>query len=146
MQNLKIDDGSVRLSINDDDTRIISFNPKDELFAEKFYLLLTNFRSQIDKFSERAEEVDRVDTVDEDGIPTNIRERIALLKDVCSYMREQIDMVFGQGTSQTAFGDAYNLDMFEQFFDGITPFIKDARTEKVKKYLPPKHPKPRKRR
>ena len=43
-------------------------------------------------------------------------------------------MVFGAGTSEKAFGEAQTLNMFEQFFDGITPYIQGARGQKVSKY------------
>jgi hypothetical protein len=49
-------------------------------------------------------------------------------------MRGQIDVLFGEGTSQKAFGNALELGMFEQFFSGITPFVQTVRKEKIAKY------------
>lgn len=57
-----------------------------------------------------------------------------LTKDLCAYLRKQIDTLFGAGTSDTAFGKANTPEMFVQFFDGITPFIQTAREKKVSKY------------
>ena len=64
----------------------------------------------------------------------NTQETLDFVVEVCNFLREQIDKVFGAGTSQTVFGETQSLEMFEQFFTGITPFIKSSRTEKVTKY------------
>lgn len=132
--NLNIDTGVVRLTINDDPKRVIKFNPSDVVFAEKFYRLIKEFELKQVSYQTRADEIDAVKDVDEHGIPANIEDSFEFLKDVCGYMREKIDGVFGEGTSQTAFEDAVNLEMFEQFFDGITPFIEKARTKKTQAY------------
>jgi hypothetical protein len=68
------------------------------------------------------------------GVPVNMKEKLALMLDICYFMRGQMDSVFGVGTSQKVFGDANTLDMFTQFFDGITPFIQKNRAEKMAKY------------
>lgn len=132
--NLNIDTGVVRLTINDDPKRVIKFNPSDVVFAEKFYRLIKEFELKQVSYQARADEIDAVKEVDDHGIPVNIEDSFEFLKDVCGYMREKIDSVFGEGTSQTAFEDAVNLEMFEQFFDGITPFIEKARTQKTQVY------------
>lgn len=137
MQNLNIDDGTIHLSINNDETRVISFNPKDSLFAEKFYRLIENFKVDLKKYEERAKEIDAVTEVDENQVPVNMQERFDLLKEVCNYFKSETDKVFGEGTSNKVFGDTVDLDMFTQFYDGISPFINKARTEAVKKYIPP---------
>jgi hypothetical protein len=49
-------------------------------------------------------------------------------------LRDEVDAVFGDGTSQMVFGGAYTLDVFEQFFNGIIPYVEKARANKVKKY------------
>ena len=124
MQSLKIDLGTIQLAVNDDPERIIEFNPQDIGFAERFYALLSEFDVKSREFYERAEKIDNNDV--ENGL--------GLMREMCEYMREKIDQVFGEGTSQKAFGNAMTLNMFEQFFVGVTPYIQKARTEKVKQY------------
>lgn len=137
MDSLKIDSGEIRLSVNDDPSRVIAFNPDDTLFAEKFYKIVGEFESKMKEYKTRAGEIDRDVSLDNNGIPANVQDRISLLHEICAFVRERIDYVFGDGTSQTAFGDALNLGMFVQFFSGITPFIQSARSEKIAKYITP---------
>lgn len=134
VQGLKIDAGNIRLAINDDPDRIIEFDPNDVLFVEKFYRLIKEFDDKRRGYLTRAEKLEANDEKDETGLLKNAGDRLDLLKEVCKFMREQIDEVFGEGTSQAAFGDAYNIEMIQQFFEGITPYIEKARAEKIKKY------------
>ena len=137
MQNLKIDTGEIELSINNDASRVIRFNPTDINFAERFYALVGGFEAKLSDFQARTIELDKVTDEDGNGLPANLPDRLALMREACEYMREQIDSVFGLGTSETVFGKGMSLDMFGQFFDGITPFIKKSRTEKMTQYQTP---------
>lgn len=145
MQNINIGTGEISLSVNGDPKRLIAFNPRDTLFAQKFYRLIGNFRTKSNEYISRATQMDAVTDVDESGLPLNLQERLDLVNDICGYVREQIDIVFGEGTSQIAFGDANSLDAIGDFFDGITPYVRQARANKVEKYIPKKSSKPRKR-
>lgn len=131
MNSLRIDAGLVRIVINDDPERVIEFNPGDVLFAERFYNLLAEFEAKESDFSSRAEALDQTEV-------DNMGERLAFMREVCEFMRAKIDGLFGAGTSQKAFGDSLSLEMFEQFFAGITPFIKAARQERTAQYRPRK--------
>lgn len=135
MENLNIDDGTKRIMINDDPTRVIEFNPSDVVWVEKFQGLRKDFAVKELEFKKRCDEVDSCTDVDENGIPVNFEARVALLREVCEFIREKIDQLFGAGTSKKAFGDTLNLDMFEQFFNGITPFIQAARNKKMAAYI-----------
>jgi len=132
--SIRIETGVKRIMINDDPTRVIEFNPKDVVFAERFYSLIGEFKDTEKGFMARAEALDAVTEIDEFGLPVNAGERIKLIRDLCEWSRDKIDQVFGVGTSQAAFGDAVELEMFTQFFEGITPFIEQARGEKTQQY------------
>ena len=124
MQSLKIDLGTVKLAVNDDPEKVIEFNPTDVGMAERFYDLLTEFDTKSQEYQKKAFEID----------PEDIESGLSLMREMCEYMRGKIDYVFGDGTSEKAFGNAMTLNMFEQFFAGITPYIQKARSEKVKQY------------
>ena len=134
MDSIRIDSGVKRIAVNSDETLVIEFNPEDIVFVEKFYGLIKQFEAKEAEFRQRAEEIGANEGVDELGIPVNTVESIRLALELCDYLRGQIDAVFGAGTSQKAFGEARTLNMFEQFFEGITPFIQGARKEKMEKY------------
>jgi len=134
LESIAIDTGEKRVCINGDESRVIVFNPGDVLFAEKFYVLAGEFQTKLTKFQRKALEFDSAAEVGADGFPANTTARLELMKGVCGYLRGRIDYLFGIGTSETAFGEAQTLNVFVQFFEGITPLIQGARNEKVLKY------------
>jgi hypothetical protein len=135
MDSIRIETGIKRIAINDDPERVIEFNPTDVLFAEKFYNLIRAVEKKEVEYLQRANEVVNNQSVDDNGIPENLESGISLLREVCEFVRGEIDKVFGSGTSQKAFGDTYSFDVFEQFLDGITPFIKSSRSQKTAQYI-----------
>jgi len=136
MDTLRIDSGTVSLTINDDPNRVISFDPTDVVFIEHLYQLMKEFEEQAKQYEQKALLLDEGVAVDDNNIPTNLAERIALTKEVCQFVRLKIDEVFGKGTAQTVFGDSYTLLSLGQFFDGLTPYIQKARQKQVAKYSP----------
>ena len=134
MDNIRIDTGVRRLTINDDPERVIEFNPEDVLFVERFYALIKTFQEKEVEFQKRVDELSAEEEKDSYGVPVNTQEILEFVIEVCNFLREQIDNVFGPGTSMTVFADTQSLDMFEQFFNGIAPFVQTARTKKVAKY------------
>ena len=138
MDTLQINTGEKRIAINGDPERVIVFNPSDVRFAERFYGLIKEFEDKLKEYQPRSEEIEIHQDVDENGVPLNLPDKLALMREVCEYMRSKIDELFGAGTSQKAFGDALVLGVFEQFFVGITPFIQAARTEKISQYTTPR--------
>lgn len=135
MSNINIDTGEIRLTINDDPKRVVVFNPSDALFAERFYNLLQTFGEEREILEAKYDEIEQNQEVDKNGLPANIKQKFDLVKETCQMIKEKIDYVFGENTSQIAFGDSVNLDVFAQFFEGITPFIEKTREKKVKKYI-----------
>lgn len=133
MDNIQINTGEKRVTINGDHERVIVFNPMDTLFAERFYALLGEMKKTLKDFKAKGEALKTAER-DEDGMPVNMQEHINLQKELCDYLRERIDKTFGEGTSQKAFGEVRNLDVYVQFFDGILPFFQQARAERVALY------------
>ena len=135
MDKLKINTGAVRLLVDCDGVENeISFNPTDLTFVENLYKLISELDAKKEEFAYKEAELDKNNVTDENGIPNNAAERIDLIKEVCIYLRGRLDDVFGPETSNRVFGSTNTLDMFEQFFEGITPYILKARTDKTAKY------------
>lgn len=137
MDTLQITTGEKRIAINGDEARVIVFNPTDIIFAEKFYKLISEFETQLTIFQVQSEELDEVKKLDASGLPVNMSARITLMRETCEYIRGKIDYLFGEGTSQKAFGDVMNFEVINQFFDGMAPHIQTARAEKIAKYVTP---------
>lgn len=125
--------GIKRIAINDDPNNVIEFNPTDVLFVERFYAMCQEFQVRLEEFDQRYAKLNEVG-LDENGMLTDANDNFALQKEFCTYVRGKIDDLFGNGTSQKVFGNALSVDMITDFFEGITPFIWDARNERVKKY------------
>jgi hypothetical protein len=130
--SIKITRGK-RILINDG-PEYIEFDPGDVLFAEKFYSLMREFETRMDEFKVKSAEIDANEKLDEHGFPANAADKLALMRALADFIRDRIDYVFGVGTSQKAFGDSFSLDMVSQLFEGLTPFIGAARTEKINRY------------
>lgn len=138
MDSLVLTTSEKRITITRDGANVgtVVFNPEDVTFAERFYKIMGEFQERYNEFSQRAKVIDANQTLDTDGLPVNTGERIAFLKDACQYFRERIDILFGIGTSQVAFGDVMELEIFPQFLQGIAPYIQQARASKLQQYAP----------
>ncbi len=135
MAGIKINTGIIRLEVDCDGVKDeISFNPNDVVFMENIYRLMGELQKKKEEYAEAEERLNANKDTDENGIPVNTKERLSLILDICSYIKGQIDEIFGAGTSKKLFGSANTLDMFEQFFDGITPYIQSARESKLSQY------------
>ena len=131
MPNIRIDTGELRIMINDDPDRVIVFNPEDHIFIEKFYKLT----EKLNKYHERMTDLLTDDLPNpETELPANSEKRIALLSEASVYIRGQVDDLFGENAAQNVFGSATSLDAFAQFVEGVTPYVKNIREGKVKKY------------
>lgn len=131
--NLNINTG-LRLTINGDPERVISFDPGDVSFAEGFYKLLHEFEAKQGEYQARADALDADTTTDDHDLPANMPDRFVFMRDVCEFMHAQIDALFGDGTSLAVFQGSHNIDAITQFFEGITPFVERERQARVKKY------------
>lgn len=125
---------TVRLTVNDDPDRVVEFNPSDVGFVSRFYDLMDNVEAKEGEYNAKLEEIQKDTSINSFGVPNALKKEIALTAEICDYMREQVDAVFGEGTSQTAFGDMNVPAMFGEFFDGIAPHITAARSKATKKY------------
>lgn len=125
---------TVRLTVNDDPDRVVEFNPSDVGFVSRFYDLMDNVEAKEGEYNAKLEEIQKDTSINSFGAPNALKKEIALTAEICDYMREQVDAVFGEGTSQTAFGDMNVPAMFGEFFDGIAPHITAARSKATKKY------------
>jgi hypothetical protein len=134
VDSLQINSGEKRIAINQDPDRMIVFNPSDVMFAEKFYRLVGDFQSKSKEYRAQFEELEKVTDTDEHGFPLNMSARFDMLKEVCEYINGQIDNLFGKGAAEKAFKGAMELDLYSQFFEGMTPFVQQARKDKLAKY------------
>ena len=125
---------TIRLDIYGDPKRVVEFCPDDVGFVNRFYNLMDNVETKEAEYNAKLEEIKKDVSINSFGVPNALKKEVALSAEICAYLREQVDMVFGEGTSQTAFGDMNVPAMFGEFFDGIAPHITAARNKATKKY------------
>ena len=134
LQSIKIDDGLIRLAINEDEGKIISFNPEDTSFADRFYAL----SKKIHEYEQRHTDLFADTEMDEIGLPKNSEERISLFTEANAYMYEQVNLMFGDNAAESVFGDTVTFSKFAQLVSGVTPYFSKARKAKTSKYTSPK--------
>lgn len=125
MESLQIKTGLISLEILDDngDKRgVFSFNPKDIKSARKVTDLIVEFQSKQVEFSEKEKSCETAE------------QKIKLLDEIVDYFKQSIDDVWGENSSKVLFGNASTLDMFDDFFSGITPYYKKESKQRVTKY------------
>lgn len=138
---LVINTGEITIPIERNGVNVgnISFNPESVEFAESYIKLLESLEQKTKELEAKAKELESLsedeDSENEIQIPKNAKENIELWKDVSTYLRSEIDILFGENTSNIVFGSNNSLDMFFQFFDGIAPFVAEGREGKVEEYL-----------
>lgn len=147
LDSLQITTGEKRIPIVRDGVHVgeLVFNPKDSIFAEKLYVLLSEFQEKLKSRMVRMKEIESIQGTDSNGVALNAVELTKLTTGTCVYIRSEIDKLFGNGTSQMVFGDSMVLESFQQFFSGVLPHIEKERKEKVDGYIKPKFEKSPKR-
>lgn len=122
---MKLTSGAITVPVERDGvmTGSITFNPEDVTFARRFYALSEGLGEREQEYGEALRD-DRV----------QVGERLRLLADICGWLREQMDIVFGAGCSDTVFGDQCSPELFQQFFAGVEPIIRRGRAAKTKQY------------
>jgi hypothetical protein len=105
----------MKLSVNDDPNRAIEFDPTDKDFIIRVLKIDQGFEMKKADLQERLKK-DKSKEAD-----------LVAEKEMCVFMRGQIDYVFGTGTSQKVFGDTATMKMISQFLDGIASNINAAK-------------------
>lgn len=133
---MKIETGvAVPIERNGEHVGDLRFNPDDVCFVERVYDLIGELQQAEKTYEARAQELEVDNSVDEYGIPQNIRARLQFLREACEDLYTKIDTAFGTGTSEMVFGGALSLSAIEQFFTGLAPHFEESRAGKVAAYL-----------
>ena len=83
------------------------------------------------------EKVEVLEKQYKDNIKMYLYKRIGLDRAYCKKMREMIDNLFGEGTSQKVFGDKNRIGMFDEFFEKLLPILDNVQLnfDKIKENL-----------
>ena len=118
---LELNEKRVELEVERGGERVgtVSFSPEDVGFASRYYAMMEGLSEREKAFQE----------------PENPGERLRQAENLCLWLRAELDVLFGEGTSQTLFGDSLNLNLLRQFFEGLAPAVRQARETCMAEYL-----------
>lgn len=137
MASLKIGNpGEIRLLINDDESKVLAFNPEDVSFANRFYEVYEYLNTRQAHYEQMDAEINALpdDAQDDHGFELKGLRRLQGQLEMCADMRKAIDTLFGEGTSQMVFGDVNVPSQFMQLLEGVMPYLTKARAKKSEKY------------
>lgn len=137
MNQIKIDTGLIEIPIVRDgaDVGSISFNPNDVSFVSRFYELIGVLEKKEREIKLKQTAIEKDQSVDKYGIPTNAFKKIKLNDELCDFMNAEFDKVFGQGTCSVLFGNTKNPNLYYVFIDQLLPLVKSVRETKLSSYL-----------
>lgn len=135
MQSLILGKDTVTFCINDDPNRVISFNPHDARLYERVILFYNEVKVKQEEFEKRAAKESESDEKDANGVPANLAKSAALMRETVDWLCEQLDIVFGAGTSMKAFGYTFTFEDFQTFMEFVLSFFSQESQERVTKRL-----------
>lgn len=136
-RELHIKSGVVKVSINGDPDKIISFNPAGVVFARKFYALFDALEKQTREGIKTLNEAEKHIELDEAGIPRG-EGMVAVFgayEELTVRTAAGIDDLFGAGTSARVFGPDPSFDELLLFFEGLADIVAEARGERIEGHI-----------
>jgi len=140
MQNLNFDDGYKEFKINNDESRVIRFNPADFSIIER----IKTAYDEIDKATKINDDIE----LKADGSPVEELGKAAeIVKEINDTIKAQIDYIFNSPVSEMVFGKQSPLGMvkgvplYERFLNVVIPVIEkevkaqqEASQKRISKY------------
>lgn len=127
MAKLQIDTGLIELEIERDGKKVgvLIFNPASLDESRKHAEIVEKLENGQAELMKKAKELD-VNGTDV--------ERIDFMKDFVTDMRNKIDAVYGDGTSDMCFGNCYSAEVITDFFVQLKPYYEKASKDRKAKY------------
>lgn len=121
--NINFDDGSKKIEINGDSNKVLTWNPTDINFVDR-YLIFADWVQN--EYAKKAEELSTsLSSIEDYKVGT-----VVALGDEFNI---ELDKVFGEGTSKIAFGNMNPISpisngkfLFENFINALDPVINES--------------------
>lgn len=146
MDKLQIASGKKRIQITDENDKekgVLEFNPSEMVFIEKYQTLMIGFQEKsiiIEKLLEDIKSRIGKGNFDEGGDETREVSKSAFetIKELYDFFDNELNILFGEGTTAMLFSTPRDLGEYNQFLEGISPYIQEVRAKKVEKYASPR--------
>jgi len=130
MKNLQIDDGYITMSINEDPSRTISFNPTDPHTVDRFLCMMDHLHRRAVELEKEAPAVQKkMDEAADDFERARIRNEFDMKYD--TFVRKEINEVFGDGADKAIFRNVSpiavtrnGVTVFEGFIQAVLPIFR----------------------
>lgn len=123
MQNISFNDGYKEFTINNDESKVIRFNPSD-------FGILQRIKEAYDEI-DKATDIDEDIKLNPDGtVMENLGKTVKIVKGIEDTIKNQVDHIFNSDISEMVFGKQSPLGMvkgvplYERFLNAAIPFIK----------------------
>lgn len=123
--NLNINDGKKKVILNDDENKVLIFNPNDLESRRKMY----SVNEKILEYDKRFKE--KVKALKENK---NVEKVFELEEEMHNFIKKLVDDVFGEGVSDMITDKKTNPVALMNFFTAIMPYFLDKAESKRKKY------------
>lgn len=140
MQNINFDEGYKELSINNDETRVIRFNPSD-------YGLFERLDTAKETMANALSELDDIEIDNTGEVVDEMKEFAHVVRSARKAVCDAVDYIFNSEVSKVAFGNQSPIStvkgkyLFELFLEAVIPYIeKEMKAEqkesekRIKKY------------
>lgn len=125
MENLKVSTNRIRLTLNGDESKVISFNPGDALTRKKFFDIQ---KAAVQKQQELDVKIKKLDEKDIEGA-------INLEIEAFDIIASLVDSVFGEKTSEMACDNDKDLAGICNFLIAVAPYFKKYNEDMKNKYV-----------
>lgn len=127
MDEIRISSGAKSVNIVRDgkNVGVFTFNPKDVKEAQRHSEIVAEMEVKREKYIEKATELDK---------GNDTQAKIDFLAEFIADIHNDIDKVYGSGTSKMVFGDTLELDMISDFLRSLAPHYTKASEERTAKY------------
>lgn len=136
MKDLELNTGIIELAIQGDKSRVLRFNPTDANTIDGFCNLVNNINVKLAELAGEEERIIKSDLPDLE----KIRSRNKLSLKIDRFFREELDLIFGAGTSNLVFEDLCTSALtgtgefvFINFIYAILPYFEEEMDERTKK-------------
>ena len=123
--NLSINDGKKKVILNDDENKVLIFNPNDLESRRKMYSVNEKILEYDKKFKEK------IKTLKENK---DIEKVFELEEEMHNFIKNLVDDVFGEGVADMITDKKTNPVALMNFFTAIMPYFLDKVENKRKKY------------
>ena len=127
MVDILISSGAKSVNIVRDGEKVgvFTFNPKDVKEAQRHSEIVAEMEVKREKYIEKATELDK---------GNDVQAKIDFLAEFIADIHNDIDKVYGSGTSKMVFGDTLELDMISDFLRSLAHHYTKASEERTAKY------------